>query len=108
MVAERSVVRFLNTGRFLDPLYAINSVDTNPRRTFETLIKEGGLSSHAAYDTNVPIGQKPTPIPEWTSRSEAGPLRVGGTADGAAPEGTPPSEGSGTGQGQSERVGRSV
>lgn len=93
--AERSVKRYYETGRFVDPVYILNDVRDLPRKNFETLIKEGGLSSHAAYDTDVPIGQKPTPIPEWTSRSEAGPLRVGGAADGAAPEGAPPPEGSG-------------
>lgn len=70
--AGRVAERYYQTGRFVDPLYVINGVDANPRRTFETLINEGGLSSHAAYDADVPRGTDFRSIPEWTSRAYAG------------------------------------
>lgn len=78
--ARRAVERFLRNGRFIDPDYVINKVDALPRRNFEQIITEGGISSYAAYNADVAKGQPYKPIAEWTSREFAG-GRVPGTAD---------------------------
>lgn len=78
--AQRAVNRFLKNGRFVDPDYVINQVDAHPRRNYEQLMEEGGLSSHAAYNADVAQGDSFKPITEWTSRESAG-GRVQGAAD---------------------------
>lgn len=68
--AVRTVKRYLDKGRFVDPLYVVNAVDGHPRRSFEQLIKEGGISSHAAWDADVAKGEYFKPIEAWTSRGD--------------------------------------
>lgn len=55
---ERSIDRYRESGRFVDPEY-IKSVGDSPRRNFDLLKSEGGLGGFHEYTTDVPKGQPP-------------------------------------------------
>lgn len=50
----------------------IDGVDARPRKNFEQLIQEGGLSSHVVHDNNVPEWTAPRLIKEWFAPGVAG------------------------------------
>ncbi|MEE9913668.1 MAG: hypothetical protein K4571_18305 [Deltaproteobacteria bacterium] len=54
-----AVSRFEETGRFVDPAYILNEVETKPKEVYNNLKSYKGVSSYEAYDNNVPKGQAP-------------------------------------------------
>lgn len=54
--ARRAVVRFLETGRFVDPNY-VRSVGNKPSEVYEQLKQEGGFDGYQKYSNDVPKGQ---------------------------------------------------
>ena len=57
--ARRAVTRFLEGGRFVDPAYILNTVDTKPKEVYNRIKEMEEVSSYEAYDNNVPKGTDP-------------------------------------------------
>lgn len=53
------MARLNETGRFVDPSYIINDVDSKPDATYEALKSTGLLRKWESYDNDVPRGAKP-------------------------------------------------
>lgn len=68
---KRSVNRFLETGRFVDPLY-VQEVGLTPHQTY-AMLKTKGVDSYAKYSTDVPKGTKPI----LTESNDASTQRLG-------------------------------
>ncbi len=106
--ARRAVTRFQETGRFVDPYYILNTVDTNPKKVYDQIKQMEEVSSYEAYNNNVPKGEVPRLLETVVHRATepAGGERLqrpGGTQhapateqgkEAAEPEVTPPIYGS--------------
>ena len=57
--ARRTVERWRETGRFVDPLYVLKDVGSQPKRVFDTVKVEEGWASYEAWSNEVPKGQPP-------------------------------------------------
>lgn len=56
--AKRAAVRFLTTGRFVDPRMVYEQYD-KPTRAFEQMEKEGGFDGYQYFNNDVPFGNPP-------------------------------------------------
>ena len=92
--ARRSIKRFEETGRFVDPKRALE-VGLNPRKTFDTLKSE--VESYEAFSNEVPRGQAPRLLETSTPGRSSGGRNLESTDKAAAgagekAEGIPPDQ----------------
>ena len=89
--AGRSVTRYLNNGRFVDPIYSLHHVGDNPPQAYDALKGHPAVKSFSRVDQDVPYGSPPRPIEEGTSDdirlepAQAGPV----AAEGRGRDGQP-------------------
>lgn len=57
--AKRAVTRYQETGRFVDPLYIIYSVDGNPKRTFNSIKNNSIFVYYEHYSNDVKKNESP-------------------------------------------------
>ena len=86
LAAGRSVARYLNTGRFVDPHYVLGKVGTRPRETYAALRDHQAVAKFRWLDQEVQRGQPPNVIEEGSNAE--GPSRLFGP-EGTEGEGLP-------------------
>lgn len=57
--AKRSVSRFEETGRFVDPDYIVNVVANKPATVYDDIKTYKGVQTYEKYTNDVPFGEKP-------------------------------------------------
>ena len=67
LAAGRSVARYLNTGRFVDPHYVLGKVGTRPRETYAALRDHQAVARFRWLDQDVQRGQPPNVIEEGSN-----------------------------------------
>ena len=80
LAAGRTVARYLNTGRFVDPHYVLGTVGTRPQETYAALRSHEAVARFRWLDQDVQHGQPPNVIEEGSNAE--GPSRF------LVPEGT--------------------
>jgi phage-related protein (TIGR01555 family) len=64
--ARRALTRLEETDRFVDPDYVVNQVGLKPSKNYDILRSEGRFASYAKYSNDVPRGEKPKLLDEYT------------------------------------------
>ncbi len=68
LAAGRTVSRFLGSGRFVDPIYTLDVMGTNPQTAFEELKTHSGASVDSrGWTRGVEFGQPPRLVEEGSN-----------------------------------------
>lgn len=107
--AQRAVSRFQETGRFVDPDYILNGVDSNPRQAFDALKGKDWVDGYSRLTNDVPRGSKPITLESAGSLErpavQAGAEQPGVNDLGRLPGSTGPVEANPIGSAESEYPG---
>lgn len=75
--AKRSVSRFKETGRFVDPDYIVNVVANKPATVYDDIKTYKGVQTYEKYTNDVPFGEKPVLLEKGRNKQTESRDRVG-------------------------------
>lgn len=67
---KRAMMRYVSTGRFINPDYIVKKVGKGPAETYEKLKAKGGFDSYSKFGNNVPHGQPATKVERVNSKGQ--------------------------------------